>query len=63
MATFIKFSEQSTIKNLIPLHINKCRCSNYFWHWNSNIGDWVRGEKLDDHYKKCIKNPLTKSNY
>lgn len=62
----IKYSEEKdkgNVLSLIPVHINKMKCDNYFWNWNSNQKDWVRGEKLTEHYKKLSKSPLVKSNY
>lgn len=40
--------------HLIPVHINKARDDEYFWNWCSEIGNWVRGEKIPEHLKKSI---------
>lgn len=54
MSELIKFSEEKdkgNIKNLIPVHINKMRCENYFWHWSSNHGDWIRTVKISEKHE------------
>jgi hypothetical protein len=43
--------------DLIPVHINKARSGEYFYDWSSDIGDWVRGEKIPDALNKCYKTP------
>ena len=51
MSKLVKFSEEKdkgNIENLIPVHINKMRCENYFWGWSSNHGDWVRTNKISE---------------
>tara|TARA_B100001167_G_scaffold191010_1_gene159719 strand:+ start:12972 stop:13172 length:201 start_codon:yes stop_codon:yes gene_type:complete len=63
LVTFTEEKNKGKIINLIPVHINKMRCENYFWHWSSNHGDWIRTEKIPEDLKKAYKNPLLKSNY
>jgi hypothetical protein len=63
MSKLIKFSEQTEERNLIPVHINKSRCENYFWHWSSDHKDWIRTEKISEELKKAYKNPMLKSSY
>lgn len=66
MSKLIKFSEEKdkgNIVNLIPVHINKMRCENYFWHWSSNHGDWIRTKKISEELKKAYNNPMLRSNY
>jgi hypothetical protein len=66
MSKLIKFSEEKdkgnivNLINLIPVHINKMRCQNYFWHWSSNHGDWIRTEKISVQLKRGYKNPNAK---
>ena len=55
--------QQGLVKNLMPVHINKCRCDNYYWDWSSDIGDWVRGNKIPEEMKRAYKTPIVKSNY
>lgn len=55
--------KQGLVNELIPVHINKCRCENYFWDWSSDIGDWVRGKKIPESMKRAYKTPIVKSNY
>ena len=43
--------------NLIPVHINKCRDDEYFWDWNSDLGKWVRGNKIPENLRRMYKNP------
>ena len=59
----ILFKEQNEVKNLIPVHINKCRCENYYWDFSIELGEWVRGEKISERLKKLYNTPQTKSNY
>ena len=59
----ILFQNQSRVTNLIPVHINKMRCDEYFWNWSSNLKDWVRGEKIPNHLKTAYKTPITKNIY
>ena len=62
----IKFGEEKekgNITHLIPVHINKARCDNYFWNWSSNHGDWIRGAKIPETLKKAYKNPPAKGCY
>ena len=66
MSELIKFSEEKdkgNIENLIPVHINKMRCENYFWHWSNNHGDWIRTDKISEKLKRAYKNPMLKSSY
>ena len=56
--TNIAFSQ-----NCLPIHINKMRCENYFWHWSSSHKDWIRTEIIPEELKRAYKNPLIKSNY
>lgn len=64
---FYKYSDAKAnglVEDLIPIHINKCRCENYFWNWSSDIGDWIIGEKIPKHLKLAYSNPpIVKSNY
>lgn len=50
--------KQGVVRELIPVHINKCRCDNYFWDWSSDIGDWVRGREIPEYLKKAYKAPI-----
>ena len=66
MSKLITFSEEKdkgNIVNLIPVHINKMRCEDYFWDWSSNHGDWIRTEKISEKLKRAYKNPMLKSSY
>ena len=63
MKKMILFKEQTDVKNLIPVHINTCRCENYFWHFSIELSDWVRGEKIPENLKRFYNNPVVKSNY
>ena len=56
----IKFSKQNKVKNLIPVHINKCRCDDYYWDWSSEHNDWIRGKKIPELLKRMYKNPVVK---
>jgi len=63
---FYKYSvakANGLVGELIPVHINKCRCENYFWNWSSNMNDWIRGEKIPEYLKLAYSNPIVKSNY
>ena len=60
---YTEAKEQGLVKDLIPVHINKCRCENYFWDWSSGIEDWVRGEKIPEQLNKMYRNPKEKSDY
>lgn len=42
------------LKNLIPVHINKCRCANFFWDWNSDIKEWIKGCEIPEKLKKNV---------
>ena len=62
----IKYTDEignGKVINLIPVHINKMRCENFFWHWSSNYGDWIRTEEISEELKKAYKTPMLKSNY
>ena len=62
----IKFSEEKAkgnVQNLIPVHINKMRCENYFWNWSSDNGDWIRADKIPEKLKNGYNNPLPKGIY
>jgi len=63
MNNIILFKEQTEVSNLIPVHIHKCRCENYFWNFSIELCDWVRGEKIPENLKRAYNNPPTKSNY
>lgn len=56
--------KKELVKDLLPVHINKCRCDTYYWNWSSDLQDWVRGEKIPEHLKRMYDAPpMTKSNY
>ena len=61
--TFKEWRKEDEKANLIPVHINKTRSENFFWNWDSNLGDWRRGEELTEKYKRMNKTPLAYSNY
>jgi hypothetical protein len=63
MITFSQLKNEGKITNLIPVHISKCRCDNYFWHWSTPHNDWVRGEEIPENLKRMYKTPTNKSNY
>lgn len=47
----IKFSEEKdkgSVKHLTPVHTNKMKCDKYYWHWSSDYGDWIRGDKINE---------------
>lgn len=50
-------------KNLIPVHINKCRDDEYFWDWSSDAGNWIRGEKIPENLKRMYKTPPKTNTY
>ena len=51
------------VQNLIPVHINKCRCTSYFWDWSTDLKDWVRGETIPEHLKRMYNQPVTRTTY
>lgn len=60
MEAIIKFQDEKikgNVTNLIPVHINTCRCSKYFWNWNKDLGDWVRGSKIPENLIRAYNNP------
>lgn len=62
----VKFSEEKTkgnLQNLIPVHINKMRCDNYFWDWSIDYYDWIRGEEIPENLKRMYKTPVVKTTY
>ena len=61
--TFSEWRKEDKKASLIPVHINKTRSENFFWNWDSNLGDWIRGEELTEKYKRMHKTPLAYSNY
>lgn len=64
MILFSEEKDKGNIKNLIPVHINICRCDNYYWNWKKEIGDWVRGDEIPEQMKRMYnKSPQTKPVY
>ena len=61
--TFKEWQKEDENANLIPVHINKARSENFFWNWDSDLKDWIRGEELTEKYKRMHKKPLAYSNY
>lgn len=61
--TLKEYRDKGFKGNLIPVHINKCRDTTHFWDWSSDIGDWVRGEKIPEKLIRLYNTPLIKSNY
>lgn len=62
----VKYSEElkkGNIGNLIPVHINKMRCDNYFWNWSTVYCDWIRGGEIPEKLKRMYKNPVVKTTY
>jgi hypothetical protein len=62
VTTFQDEKEKGNLSSLIPVHINKMCCDNYFWSWDEVLKDWVRGEETPENLKRGYVNPLVKSN-
>ncbi len=65
MKELIKFQEKKTemnIENLIPVHMGKARCEDYYWDWSTDEKDWIRGEKIPENLKQAYKFPYVKTN-
>jgi len=55
--------QKGNIRPLIPIHINVCRCDNYFWVWNKNYNDFVRDSEIPELNKKQYKSPKPYTNF
>jgi hypothetical protein len=61
MGKLIKFSEEKNkgnIIHLIPVHMNRMKCKNYFWDWSNEHGDWIRGEKIKNLVKQYTEKEI-----